>query len=228
MRELYLVAKYGPERVERKGKAISKFLTTLGLASFEGSEGEFYSALSLALLEKLSLLKALEAVASSVACISPAAIAEAARKVDVELSRTSARNLFRLLAQLGFVTRHRAWATYTPGLEDAVLAVVAAKGETRVEEIEKRLGSGVRESLLKLWAKGLLEIEGDNRGPLRGPLKLPRELVLEHGLVYPESVVKAMSLESNPRLERFVERETGEVKYAVALRGDDRVRVVVR
>ncbi len=227
-RELYLAARYGPDRVGERGKAAARFLESLGLANFEKSEGEFYEALLSTLLDKLGFSKALELVSSRAGCVSPAALAEAARKAGTDLSKTSARNLFRLFVQLGVVSKLGTWAAYTPKLEDAILAAVAAKGEIRIRDIERRFGSGVREAVLKLWARGLVEIEGNPRGPLRGPLSLPRELVLERGIEYPEDLVEQMGLEGDPRLERFVERETGRVKYSIAVRGDDRVRIVVR
>lgn len=228
IKELYLAAKFGPSRVGRKGRSALRFLEALGLASFEKSEGEFREALLSTLLEKLGFAKALELASSRTGCVTPAALAQAAKSVGVELSKTSARNLLRILRQLGVVTTLRAWTVYTSKLEDAVLAIVAARGEVKLRDVEKRIGWGTREAVLKLWAQGRVEVEGNPRGPLRGPLDLPRELVLEHGLEYPESLVKQMGLEGNPRMERFIERETGEVKYAIAVRGDDRVRIVVR
>lgn len=180
------------------------------------------------LLDKLGFSKVLELASSKVGCVNPVAIAEAARKAGIDLSKTSAENLFKLLVQLGAISKFKTWAVYTPRLEDAILAAVAAKGEIEVKDLERKLGSGVRETVVKLWAQGLVNIEGNARGPLRGPLSLPKELVLEHGLVYPENVVKLKGLEGNPRLERFIERETGQVKYSIAVRGDDRVKVVVQ
>ncbi|MEM1509216.1 MAG: hypothetical protein QW291_00780 [Thermofilaceae archaeon] len=225
---LYLAARYGPERIGKRGKAAVKFLSSLGLANFEKSKEEFYSALLSSLFDKLGFSKVLVLASSKMGCVNPVAIAEAAKKAGIDLSKTSAENLFRLLVQLGAISKFKTWAVYTPRLEDAILATVAAKGEVKVKELERKLGSGVREAAVKLWAQGLVNIEGNPRGPLRGPLSLPRELVLEYGLVYPESVAKLKGLEGNPRLEKFIERETGQVKYSVAVRGDDRVKIVVQ
>ncbi|MEM1632232.1 MAG: hypothetical protein QXW40_08575 [Thermofilum sp.] len=223
-RELYLVARYGPDRVGRKGKAIARFLSRLGLNGFSGGEEEFVESF-LSSLDKLRVTEIL-GEASKLGFLNHMVLAEVAGRYGLNLSASSARNLLKLLRELGLVTRLRSWLVYTPSLERAALAVLYSRGEAKVSELEKLLGGRVRESLLKLWAEGLVEIEGCPRSPLKGKLDLPRDLA-KHGLEYDEELIASMGLQGHPRLEKFVERETGRVKYAILLRGDDRVRIVV-
>ena len=225
LKELYLVSRYGQERVAGKGRRVASFLRALGLEKFEGFEGEFEQALSGVILDKLGFREVLEEAARH-SCVNPVAVAALAGARGVEISKTSAKNLLKLLRELGCVVRLKSWLVFTPSLKGAVLAVLASKGEAKVGELEKFFGLHVREEILKLWAEGRVEVEGNPRSPLRGRLDLPRELVLKHSFEYSEDLIKAMKLEKHPRLEKDVDRSTGKVVYAIILREDDRVRLV--
>ena len=227
VRELYLAAKYGPGRLGRLGASAARFLSALGLDRFDGTEGEFREELARRLLEELKLGEALS-LASKVGSVTPVLLSAAAGALGVMISKSSARNLLRILADLGLVTRLRTWALYTPSAEDRLLAIVASKGEVTVRELEEFVEGDVRDLLVKLWMAGRVEIEGNLKGPVPGPLNLPKELIAKWGMVIPEEVVVKEGLADSPRLERFVDRETGKVVYSVLVREDDRVRLVVR
>jgi len=146
VRELYLVARYGPDRVGRKGKAIARFLSRLGLNGFSGGEGEFVESLLFS-LDKLRVTEIL-GEASKLGFLNHMVLAEVAGRYGLNLSASSARNLLKLLRELGLVTRLRSWLVYTPSLERAAPAVLYSRGEAKVSELEKLLGGRVRGSLL--------------------------------------------------------------------------------
>lgn len=226
MKELYLSARYGPSRIGEKGAVAVKFLKELGLERFEGDEWSFKEQLKVKLLKEVGLEQVLKEVAN-VGAVNPALLCAVAEFSGVKISKTSAHNLLRLLVELGLVTRLRTWAVYTPNTRDRIIAILASKGEVKVSDLERLVEGDVRRVLVEMWAEGSVEIEGSRKGPVPGPIGLPREFVRKWGAVIPVSVIEEAGLTENPRLERFIERRTGEVAYSVVVRGDDRVRLVV-
>ena len=141
------------------------------------------------------------------------------KKLDI--SKTSAKNLLRMMRELGILRRVRI-SVNTTSDEEALTMILLSKGEVTLDYLE-RVIPNARQVVLDAWRKGKVDIVGNPRGLLPGRVDLPRDLEEK----IPEDVVKSKKLLEHPRLDKFVDRITGELYYYLVLRGDDRVRLVV-
>ncbi len=188
------------------------FLDFLGITSFKGNKEEFIEILRERFTEKFgSVIDELSMKKS----INPISVSK-----RLDISKTSAKNLLRMMRELGLLRRVRI-AVDAIDDEDALMMILSSKGEVTIEYLEKVIPEA-RRLVLKYWREGKVDIVGNPRGLLPGPINLPRDLPDK----IPEMIIKDKKLSSNPRLGKFIERETGELYYYIVLRGDDRVRLV--
>ena len=193
-------------------KSSLDFLNFLGITSFKGSKEEFMEVLREKFIEKFgSVIEELSMKKS----INPISIS---KKLDI--SKTSAKNLLRIMRELGLLRRVRI-AVDTIDDEDALMMILSSKGEATIEYLERVIPEA-RRLVLKAWREGRVDIVGNPRGLLPGEINLPRDLPDK----IPERIIKDRKLINHPRLDKFIERETGELYYYIVLRGDDRVRFV--
>ncbi len=170
LRNLYRLAtsqeKLSPESIKgklgiRSSKTAEHYRKTLEwlkreVRNFSSMDG-FTSTLMRRLKEEFRLEEAIEILRERYIPLTPSSLVAALSKLDIDVNSTEAKAIISWLKQTNAL-RERKVPILTLSLEDRVLEEVRDRGSVTYASLRRSYGDEVREVIVSLWRRGLIEV----------------------------------------------------------------------